>query len=122
MINIEPAVVEDIPDFSVDDRIRTSRENMDMLSSLLNSMGWKFLQRIAIKQIEARKNDVFLKPLSDVNGAIAQEFLKGEATGMATLLALPQTLYDDAEATMTSLIKAKDEHADDAEVESEEGE
>tara|TARA_R100000656_G_scaffold92704_1_gene67202 strand:- start:125 stop:493 length:369 start_codon:yes stop_codon:yes gene_type:complete len=122
MINIEPAVVEDIPDFSVDDRIRTSRENMDMLSSLLNSMGWKFLQRIAIKQIEARKNDVFLKPLSDVNGAIAQEFLKGEATGMATLLALPQTLYDDAEATMTSLIKAKDEHADDAEVESGEGE
>jgi hypothetical protein len=109
---------EDLPNPDTDKRIAQSQENKDLISSLLTHPGWKFVEHIAKSQIEQRKNKVFLEPLSDVNGAVAQEFLKGEANGMGTLLALPQTLYDDAEATMSSLIKARDAHADDAESES----
>ena len=109
---------EDLPDPDIDKRIAQSRENKDLILSLLSHPGWKFVERIAKSQIEQRRNKVFLEPLSDVNGAVAQEFLKGEANGMGTLLALPQTLYDDAEATMSSLIKSRDAHADDAESES----
>ena len=108
---------EDLPDPGIDKRIAQSRENKDLISSLLNHPGWKFVERVAKSQIEQRRNTVFLEPVSDVNGAVAQEFLKGEANGMGTLLALPQTLYDDAEATMSSLIKSRDAHADDAESE-----
>ena len=78
---------EDLPDPGIDKRIAQSRENKDLISSLLNHPGWKFGERVAKSQIEQRRNTVFLEPLSDVNGAVAQEVLNGEANGMGPLLA-----------------------------------
>ncbi len=114
--------VEELPNPEVDKRIAQSQENKDLLTSLVNHAGWKYLERVAKAQIEIRKNKIFLEPLSSLNDAVGQEFLKGEATGMNTLLKLPYVLIDEAETVATSLIKARDDHADDEETEGDEGE
>jgi hypothetical protein len=80
-----------------------------MLAGLTAHPGWKFLERMAEAQIDRRKNEIFLKPLTSMDAVVGQEFLKGEATGIATFMAFPQTVIDDADAVIASLTADKEE-------------
>lgn len=53
-------------------------------------------------QIQFRDGQVLRRPLSSTEKVYEQEFVKGEAAGMATVLALPKQIVDTIRADLIS--------------------
>jgi len=69
-----------------------------IMTDLTESPGWKMLAKILQEQITIRTNAVMLAPVGDGVGSVyQQEFIKGECTGIRTVLELPRTLIENAE-------------------------
>ena len=57
---------------------------------LVESKGWKRLTEIANAQKFIREQDIFLKPLKSHDETLEQEYKKGELSGIALFLNIPE--------------------------------
>lgn len=87
-------------------------EARHQLKNLVASPGWQLYCLMVGKQIAGRTDGIILQPLENMDGALAQEYGKGEVSAMRMVLTLPETL---TEAITSSLAELKE--SDDADQE-----
>ena len=63
------------------------------MEELVESDGWQYLVQIAKNQTAAREGTL-RAPLESQDGVFLQEFVKGELSGIATFLALPESIVE----------------------------
>lgn len=83
------------PDLTPEQELARLREQRAKLRGLLEHPGWIELCRVADAQARTRESQV-LRVASNPATEGEQNFMKGEATGMRSLIALPQTVIDEA--------------------------
>ncbi len=59
--------------------------------------GWDLLLQVVNAQLKLRTQRVLLTPLETLDGALAQEFQKGEISGLSLAVALPDGLINEAQ-------------------------
>lgn len=87
------------------DRLQEVRETLRKFRSLAASEGWDELVKVARAQIQNRRamhNAVYLP---GIDGVLKQQWELGEAAGMATLIALPQTIIETHSQERDELMK-----------------
>ncbi len=83
-----------------DERLVEAVQDLSALRTLKNHEGWKIFVDIVAKHIHDRTQQIVLRPSSEVPDL---EFMKGEATGMTTMLAFVDSKIDECEATIEAL-------------------
>jgi len=81
---------KDFEEWDREELIETRRA----LNQLLESAAWRMYSTLVQKQIEARINGIILIPLGSLDGALNQEFQKGEIAALRLALAFPDTLIN----------------------------
>jgi len=66
-----------------------STKAKEAYAALLRSPGWAMLSAIVNAQIAARVDQIMLRPVHDGEGA-AQEYMKGEVSGLKLILKYPE--------------------------------
>lgn len=98
-------------------KIENRREYQGALidfKDLIVTKGWKRLLEIGKAQRKFRMQNVCLNPLEKLDGALGQEFMKGEYAGMGILMAIPETEIDKFEELLKADPKtAKEENSDE---------
>lgn len=82
------------------------------LQELLESRGWKILERIGREQAQNRVSEV-LQPTPGLGSVLEREFIKGEISGINLVLTTPVVLVKDLEAGLT--VEEKVENGDGGE-------
>lgn len=82
------------------------------MKALTASSGWAILVGIMDEQIQARLDNIVLKPLTDTASQFNQEFAKGEVAMIKTLKEIVRTLSDTADAVVDSLTHESEEPTD----------
>ncbi len=59
--------------------------------------GWDLLLQVINAQVKLRTQRVLLTPLDTLDGALGQEFQKGEISGLSLAVALPAGLINEAQ-------------------------
>lgn len=72
-------------------RISSVGSQKSVWTSLLEHPGWKLFIKTVLEQKQSRQGEVFLRPLKDMDEVPAQEFMKGEISGLALVEVLAQT-------------------------------
>lgn len=72
-----------------------AQEQARALKALLDSKGWAIVKGILDQQVAARLHDLVVVPLASLDGALAQEFAKGEIAGIKSILTTLEALYED---------------------------
>ena len=78
-------------------------EALHLWKALSEHRGWQMLYKLAEEQRAMRQNTVCLTPVSSFGEVLAQEFAKGEVSGLALLITLPEVQMDIVEAEIKSL-------------------
>ncbi len=69
------------------------------MEALISSPGWKDIVLVAKAQLQARENQILLKPTEN---PLAQEYQKGEVQGIKLFVQYPETLLENAKAVIDS--------------------
>lgn len=90
------------------------RKEVSVLEDLMKHPGWEVLKTAAEKHNTVRLNEI-LKPLGEGITAERQEFLKGEMSGITTIINLPQAGVQSGKAKIEDLMiqQQQDEGEDD---------
>lgn len=72
-----------------------AQEQARALKALLDSKGWAIVKGILDQQVSARLHDLVVVPLASLDGALAQEFAKGEIAGIKSIVTTLEALYED---------------------------
>ena len=83
-----------------DEREKDRQEEIrkrDLMKSLLDNPGWKYLEAVCKLQIDLRRNNIMATPTKD---AMEQEFMKGECAGIQAMLRVPQLVFDQAKEVL----------------------
>lgn len=80
--------------------IQEAREILRKFRKLEASAEWGALRELVENQIKFRDGQVLRRALSGIDKVLEQEFVKGEAAGMATVLALPKQVIDTIRADL----------------------
>lgn len=80
---------------SADDEL--ANEEKRALRQLLESRGWSILRRTLEEGYRAREQHILLTPLSETFTSFQQEFMKGEASILRLILAMPQMTIEALE-------------------------
>lgn len=86
-------------------------EARHQLKTLVASPGWQLYCLMVGKQINARTDALILQPLENLDGALAQEYGKGEVAAMRMVLTLPETLTESITSNLAELKES--DHADE---------
>ena len=96
-------------------RVRELQEELSRLKALQDFAGYRYLIEIADAQIKARQDQLILKPLERMDEVLAQEYAKGEISGIRLFRELVGIRITDLEEEITSLLpqeELNDESAD----------
>lgn len=93
-------------------QVRELQEVLSDLNALVESRGWKRLQKITAAQIETRRNGYEAKPLKSLDETLEQEFLKGEVVGIRTFIQLPYDEIEDLQTQIAELLKENEDVED----------
>jgi hypothetical protein len=77
--------------------------NVNALKKLVASEGWQILLDIAKEQMHNRREKIVLQPLSSMDEALPQEFMKGEVAGIQVLLSMPEVQIESSESILEAL-------------------
>lgn len=88
-----------------DSRLTEAMGEVTALRAMQQSPGWKIFVDIVHENIHDRTQQIVLRPSSEVPD---QEFMKGEATGMTTMLAFVDVKIDECEALIAALKEPDD--------------
>jgi hypothetical protein len=91
-----------------DARAVEARRTNSLFRPLAGSEGWGELCNILMKQIEVRRQKFELVPLKSLDGALEQEFVKGEIAMAHMVIQLPASLLEDARTVLDS-VKEQDD-------------
>ncbi len=78
-------------------------KEINILSDLVEHSGWNMLRDVAEVHQQQRIVGLIGSPLESLDGALAQEFMKGEIAGVATFLSIPETTLEGARAKRDEL-------------------
>jgi hypothetical protein len=78
--------------------VRVKRE----MEQLTSSPVWKEIVAVAKSQLQARENQILLKPTEN---PLAQEYQKGEVQGIKLFVQYPETLLENAKAVIDSTME-----------------
>jgi len=71
------------------------QEDLRDMATLLEHRGWKKLMEYAEQQIRGRTDEVILTPAKGLEGAMEQEFMKGEIGGIRLFCTFPEAVTSD---------------------------
>lgn len=94
---------------SEDTRLPQAVRRKNALQDLLRSEGWAALKEVLQEQLERRRNEVELKPLSSLDAALAQEYMKGEIHQLRLLVVLPDSLIDEDKSVIDAFANKEEE-------------
>lgn len=83
-------------------------EARHQLKTLVASPGWQLYSLMVGKQIMSRTDGIILQALESLDGALAQEYAKGEVAALRLSLTLPQTLEEAMTSTLSVLKESED--------------
>lgn len=83
------------PAWFEDEDVSQAPDILQELQVLVESPGWAIVSRILGAQAEYRLNMLVGTPLKGLDGALEQEYVKGEAAQLLTLRGLPTVLIDE---------------------------
>lgn len=87
-----------LEELTVDD-LKTRRTE---LTNLSNSQGWVLYRSVLEAQLETRKRTVFHTPCKSIDETLAQEFLKGEGSGIYQTMTLIELLVEALDEELNS--------------------
>lgn len=87
-----------LEELTVDD-LKTRQQE---LTSLNNSVGWALYRSVLDAQLETRKRTVFHTPCKSIDETLAQEFLKGEGSGIYQTMTLIELLIEALDEELNS--------------------
>jgi hypothetical protein len=79
---------------------------MSMWKSFMAHPGWEEFKRLLEQDMKIRQQVICTTPVNTERGVFAQEFFKGEFSGINTALEFPQTQYETAKRE-TSILDAQ---------------
>lgn len=82
------------------------RTKVRSIQEILDSAIWKQYSSMVAEQVTGRTNQLILTPLASLDGALEQEYAKGEIAGMRFALAILPQLVDD---TLTEITRMEPE-------------
>ena len=95
--------------------VRELQEERSRLTSLKEHTGWTYFLAIADAQLETRKQHLFLTPLPGLDATFAQEFEKGEISGIAFMRhfidSRIETLTEEIEQRLSEEEEKRDERS-----------
>ena len=86
-----------------DSAIAELRAQVRIIQELLDSAIWKQYSSMVAAQCEGRTNELILSPLATLDGALAQEYAKGEIAGMRFAIQMLPQLVDDTMAEINGM-------------------
>jgi hypothetical protein len=88
-------MIETKPAWFEDEDVSAAPEILQELQALVASPGWAIVSRIVGAQADYRLNMLVATPLKGLDGALEQEYIKGETAQLLTLRGLPTVLIDE---------------------------
>lgn len=95
-------------------QLSEAASRMSLWRSLMESPAWKEFVRLQTEQMRIRQAVVLTTPLNPDSNIYAQEFLKGEFSGVQSALEFPQNQFEAAKRDV-SMLNVQLENYDDAE-------
>jgi hypothetical protein len=92
-----------------EDKYAEMSSELALWKSLLAHPAWKTLDKIAEGQINERARTLLHSPLQKMDDALAQEFTKGEASGIELFKSIPQVEYERIESDLQNLEKEQED-------------
>lgn len=80
----------------------TPQEEYRILKNLTESAGWLWLMEVGEQQRVGRTDEIILKPLPNLDSALAQEFAKGEISGIRLFFEIPKARIGSLEAQLAA--------------------
>jgi len=90
--------MKDTPAWFEQEDVAAAPDILQSLQELVTHPGWAVISRILDAQAEYRMNMLVGTPLKGLDGALEQEYIKGEAAQLLTLRGLPTVLIDELAA------------------------
>lgn len=84
-----------------------ARRNLRLMQELVGSEGWKLLVQIGASQMKVRHQHA-ATPMMKLDDVFERQMCAGEVAGIQLVLATPDSLIDDCEATVAQLKDALD--------------
>jgi len=78
-----------------DEEVANAPNMLLQLKQLEDSPGWKIISNVLDQQAQYRLNMLVATPLKSLDGALEQEYIKGEAEQLLTLRGLPTVLIEE---------------------------
>lgn len=75
----------------MEQQVDEARETLLQMQALIKQPGWAVLASAAAKHIEARKNEVLLKPTEN---AAEENYMKGEIQGISIFVEIPKQIIE----------------------------
>lgn len=100
---------------SLENQLSQAASEMDLWRSLQKHPGWELFKGRLLQHMQIRSTVVMTTPLNVDSNVYAQEFLKGEFSGLQTAIDFPQSQFDERKREAT-LLRAQLENYDDAEI------
>lgn len=91
--------------------LRELQEERHNLKKLQESAPFKFLVGTADSQIKTRTDNIILRPLANLDEALAQEYAKGEVAGIRLFTQMVPTLIETLDEEIAELIEKENENA-----------
>jgi hypothetical protein len=86
-----------------DEDLAGAPDLLEQLKKLEASEGWKVVSRILDQQAQYRLNTLVATPLKSLDGALEQEYMKGEAEQLLTLRGLPGVLIEELQVLVRKM-------------------
>lgn len=83
-------------------------EARHQLKTLVASPGWQLYCLMVGKQIAGRTDGIILQALESMDGALAQEYSKGEVASLRMAVTLPETLTEAITSSLQELKESED--------------
>jgi hypothetical protein len=89
--------------------LRDLQEELSSLKKLHESPVFQRLLDIAKVQIQSRQDTIILRPLENRDQILAQEYSKGECSGIKLFTQLPLTLMESLETEIAERLRQEEE-------------
>lgn len=76
---------------------------LEQLRDFVQHPSWIMISRILEAQATLRSNAIVCQPLKGLDGALEQEYMKGEAAQLLTLRGLPEVLIEELEQAVKDI-------------------
>lgn len=88
---------------SLEGKISDKRSQLVLWRGLVEHPGWNLFGKLLASQVDMRKGEILLRPLKNLDEVCAQEFMKGEVSGLSLSQVTAYSVIETLQAEIRTL-------------------